>query len=398
MGAFLNLDRQFQGRVRHSEAFWAPSVHGRPGYSLGMVMSDRPEVQTASWPIAVVDVATLASSFVSAVSRLPFRSPWRGPSHPPRNVAVSATRELVRTLLGYASSLPIDEFRSLERVLDGIAGRVLPPFVALQGVTSEPDQLGGVPGVWFRPPPAEGDRHDAEGPRTPGTLVYLHGGGYIGTSPRMYSLFMAHLARVTGCEVFAADYRLAPEFPFPAAVDDVISVITHLKKSGLACEQLLIAGDSGGGGLLGTVLHRMRKEDLGRPAGALLFSPEVSLTLSEDSITDNAPFDVLPWNIPVTPYLHGVDPDDERVDVLLDDVAGWPPTFLVYGADEMFRDAIRELAGKLRSAGVPHVASEVEGMFHVFPFLLPWARESQDVYDRAGSFARSALVPGAWSH
>jgi epsilon-lactone hydrolase len=360
-----------------------------------MVMSDRPEVQTASWPIAVVDVATLASSFVGAVSRLPFRDPWRGPSHPPRNLAVSATRELVRTLLGYASSLPIDEFRSLERILDGIAGRVLPPFVALQGVTSEPDRLGGVPGVWFHPPPGEKDGCDPDVPRSDGTIVYLHGGGYIGTSPRMYSLFMAHLARVTGCEVFAADYRLAPEFPFPAAVDDVVSVIADLQKSGLTCEQLLIAGDSGGGGLLGTVLHRMRRDGLGRPAGALLFSPEVSLTLSEDSITDNAPLDVLPWNIPVNSYLHGVDPDDDRVDALLDDLTGWPPTFLVYGADEMFRDAIRELATKLRSAGVPHVASEVEGMFHVFPFLLPWTRESQDAYDRAGSFVRGVLVDEA---
>jgi monoterpene epsilon-lactone hydrolase len=349
-----------------------------------MVMSDRPEVRTAPWPIAVVDVATLASSFVGALGRYPFRGPWRGPSNPPRNLAVSATRELVRTLLGYASSLPIDEFRSLERVLDGVAGRVLPPFVALQGVVSEPDVIGGVPGVWFRPPP--NDRRPA------GTIVYLHGGGYIGTSPRMYALFMAHLARVTRCAVFAADYRLAPEFPFPAAVDDVIAVIAQLKRQGLMSEELLIAGDSGGGGLLGTVLHRMRKHDLGRPAGALLFSPEVSLTLSEDSITDNAPLDVLPWNIPVNPYLHGIDPDDDRVDVLLDDVAGWPPTFLVYGADEMFRDAIRELANKLRCAGVPYDASEVAGMFHVFPFLLPWARESREVYDRAGSFVRGVLV------
>ena len=313
-----------------------------------MVMSDRPEVQTASWPIAVVDVATLASSFVGALGRLPFRDPWRGPSHPPRNLAVSATRELVRTLLGYASSLPIDEFRALERVLDGVAGRVLPPLVALQGVASEPDEIGGVPGVWFRPSPSPGAPDHEDARRPAGTILYLHGGGYIGTSPRMYSLFMAHLARVTGCAVFAADYRLAPEFPFPAAVDDVISVIAHLRKEGLASDELLIAGDSGGGGLLGTVLDRMRNDDLGRPAGALLFSPEVSLTLSEDSITDNAPLDVLPWNIPVNSYLHGIDPDDDRVDVLLDDVAGWPPTFLVYGGDEMFRDAIRQLAVKLR--------------------------------------------------
>ena len=87
---------------------------------------------------------------------------------------------------------------------------------------------------------------------------------------------------------------------------------------------------------------------------------------------------MLPWNIPVNAYLHGVEPDDERVDVLLDDLTGWPPTFVVYGADEMFRDAIRALVEKLEAAEVPHVALEVEGMFHVFPFLLPWTKESRE--------------------
>jgi acetyl esterase/lipase len=122
-----------------------------------------------------------------------------------------------------------------------------------------------------------------------------------------------------------------------------------------------------------------------------MFSPEVSLTLAEDSVTENAALDVLPWNIPVNSYLHGVDPDDDSVDVLLDDLEGWPPTFVVYGADEMFRDAIRELTRKLRESGVPHFAAEVEGMFHVFPFLLPWAKESRDVYDAAGGFVKSLL-------
>jgi monoterpene epsilon-lactone hydrolase len=353
-----------------------------------MVMSDRPEVRTASWPIAAVDVATLASNFVGAVSRLPFRDPWRGPSYPPRNLAVSTTRELVRSLIGYASSLPIDEFRSLERVLDDVAGRVLPPFVALQGVASQPDRIGGVPGYWFHPTT---NRVGPFGADRRSTIVYLHGGGYIGTSPRMYSLFMAHLARVAGCAVFAADYRLAPEFPFPAAVDDVMSVIEHLKKDGLGCEQLFIAGDSGGGGLLGTVLYRMARDKMGTPAGVLMFSPEVSLTLSEDSVTENAPLDVLPWNIPVNAYLHGVEPDDMRVDVLVDDLGGWPPTFVVYGGDEMFRDAIRILVKNLEAAAVPHVALEVEGMFHVFPFLLPWAKESRDVYRQAGEFVRDII-------
>ena len=136
----------------------------------------------------------------------------------------------------------------------------------------------------------------------------------------------------------------------------------------------------------------MKRDELGRPAGALLFSPEVSLTLSEDSVTANAALDVLPWNIPVDAYLHGVEPDDARVDVLFDDLAGWPPTFVVYGADEMFHDAIRTLVRKLQAAEVPHVGLEVEGMFHVFPFLLPWTKESRDVYRRAGDFVEGILT------
>jgi monoterpene epsilon-lactone hydrolase len=107
---------------------------------------------------------------------------------------------------------------------------------------------------------------------------------------------------------------------------------------------------------------------------------------------DNAPLDILPWNIPVNSYLHGIDPSDDRVDILLDDLSEWPPTFLVYGADEMFRDAIRMLAVKLAAYGVRHETLEVEGMFHVFPFLLPWARESRDVYRQAGVFVRDALA------
>ena len=122
-------------------------------YSVDVVMSDRPEVRTASWPIAAVDVAELASNLVGAIARLPFRDPWRGPGNSARNLVVSTTRELIRSLFGYAASLPIDEFRALERVLDTISGQVLPPFVALEGVSAEKDVLGGVPGIWFRPPP-----------------------------------------------------------------------------------------------------------------------------------------------------------------------------------------------------------------------------------------------------
>lgn len=344
-------------------------------------MASRSEVNVASAPIAVVDAAGLAGAFAAALTRTALRAPWRGPASPLRNIAVATTRESVRSLMGYMTSLPIDEFRALEQALDEISRLVLPPFVKAQGVTMTSGAVGDVPGLWFRRPDRE----------AVATIVHLHGGGYIGTSPSMYSLFMAHLARVTDCEVFVADYRLAPEFPYPAATEDIVAVIRHLVADGVSPDRLIIAGDSGGGGLAGSVLHDCSLHDLGRPAGVVLFSPEVSLVLSEPSVRENAALDVLPWNIPTNPYLHGLDPQDPAVSLLHQDLSKWPPTFLSYGGDEVMRDALRAFAVRLDEAGVEHQTHEVPDMFHVFPFLLPWAAESQLVYRQVRQFVDSIL-------
>lgn len=339
-------------------------------------MGKRPNVKTASAPIAAVDVLGLAGVFTAAVARVPLRLPWRGPSNRLHNMAVASTRELVRSLMGYMTSLPIDEFRSLEMLLDELSRTVLPPFVKAQGVEMTMNDVGGVPGLWFRRP-----KHQSVG-----TLVYLHGGGYIGTSPSMYAVFMAHLARVTHCDVFVADYRLAPEFPYPAATDDIIAIVRQLLNDGLAAERLFMAGDSGGGGLVGSVLHACVLGDLPLPAAVVLFSPEVSLVLKDPSVMENAALDVLPWNVPTNPYLHGLEPDDPAVSLLHQDLSLWPPTFVSYGDDEIFRDAIRTFVERLDAAGIRYEAHEAVGMFHVFPFLLPWARESSRVYDQVGDF------------
>ena len=202
----------------------------------------------------------------------------------------------------------------------------------------------------------------------------------------MYAVFMAHLARVTHCDVFVADYRLAPEFPYPAATDDIVAIVQQLLDEGLPAERLFMAGDSGGGGLVGSVLHACVLDDLPLPAAVVLFSPEVSLVLKDPSVTDNAALDVLPWNVPTNPYLHGLEPDDPAVSLLHQDLSLWPPTFVSYGDDEIFRDAIRTFVERLDAAGIRCEAHEAVGMFHVFPFLLPWARESGRVYDQVGDF------------
>ena len=112
-------------------------------------------------------------------------------------------------------------------------------------------------------------------------MLYLHGGGYIGTSPNMYAFFTAQVCRQTGCAVFVADYRLAPEFPYPAGAEDASAVFEGDAPLGIPCERIFLAGDSGGGGLANTVLLEDPRRRAGAPAGLVLFSPEVDLRLDE---------------------------------------------------------------------------------------------------------------------
>lgn len=348
-----------------------------------MVMGDRPEVKTASGPVTALDASLLAQQLVVALARVPFRQPLTGPSSKPANLAISVTREVLRSFIGYAASLRIPEFRSLEVVLDNICSVVLPPVVRAFQVDGRSAELGGVPGILYVP----------RGVDPVGVVLYLHGGGYIGTSPRMYAAFTAQLCRETECAMFVADYRLAPEFPYPAAAEDASAVYRDLMGRGVPPERILIAGDSGGGGLANTVLLASPERiDPIRPAGLVLFSPEVDLRLDEPSVTENAESDILPWNIPTASYLHGADATSASLDPLNADVSAFPPTFVCWGGDEMFRDPIRRYVGRLQAAGVPTTAREHEGMFHVFPILMPWADSSRSVFSSLREFVHKLVA------
>lgn len=341
-----------------------------------MVMAQRPGVARSSWPIATTDLVGLAGQMLTAMVRVPFRSPFAGEGSRPHNLAVAVTRETIRSFMGYASSLPIDEFRSIELVLDDLCRWAMPPVVRSLGADAEPETIAGVPGIWYRP-------RDVA-PR--GTILYLHGGGYIGTSPRMYAAFTSWLARQTRCEIFVADYRLAPEFPFPAGLEDAVLVFEALLHRGVDPARLFIAGDSSGGGLASTLLYVDEKVSHRQIAGVLLFSPEVDLRLDQPSVSENAGKDILPWNIPTSAYLHGRDPGAAYVSAVDQDTAGWPPAFVAYGHDEMFRDSIRQFVEHLQTAGVETVGLEEPGMFHVFPILMPWAEASRRVFRAVTTF------------
>ena len=351
-----------------------------------MVMGRRPEVKTASRPVAALAIAGLAGQLAAALVSVPFRRPWRGPAGTLHNVGVSVTRTVLRSFIGYATSLPIPEFRSVEILIDDICRVALPPFLRGLGVTPRDVELGGVPGIEYRPRD-EADRS---------TILYLHGGGFIGTSPSMYAAFTGWIARETACRVVVPDYRLAPEFPFPASLSDAVSVYEALLAAGIPAQRLFVAGDSGGGNLATSMTFEARRRRLPWPAGLILFSPELSLTLDEPSITENADRDILPWNIPVRPYLHGLDPHDTRVSPVDADLQGFPPTFVAFGGEEMFRDPIRRFIERMERAGVDVSAIEEPDMFHVFPILMPWADASGRVYRAVGSFVRKRIDAGAF--
>jgi monoterpene epsilon-lactone hydrolase len=348
-----------------------------------MVMGHRPGVKRASWPITVTDLMGLAGQFATAMARVPFRRPWSGEGNLPHNLAVALTRETIRSFMGYSSSLPIAEWRSVEVVLDDLSGMILPPLVRSVDVAQQAATVAGVPGIWYRP--KNGD--------VQGTILYLHGGGYVGTSPRMYALFIAWICRRTRCEIFVADIRLAPEFPFPADLEDAALVMEALLVGGVEPSKLFVAGDSSGGGLVSSLIYSMVSTHHRPIAGAILFSPELDLVLDEPSITSNADRDILPWNIPTASYLHGLDPDSSPVSALDQDVSKWPPTFISYGGDEMFRDSIRRFVVNLDHADVDVLALEEPGMFHVFPILMPWAEGSRRVYRAVGEFVDSHVGP-----
>jgi acetyl esterase/lipase len=252
----------------------------------------------------------------------------------------------------------------VRRVLSG--GKLPVPA----GVSFHDDVVGGIKGEWV------------SGQGTPkATLLYLHGGGYFACSPRSHRPITSAYAQ-NGFSLFVPDYRLAPEHPFPAAIEDAEAAWNGLLSAGHAADELTVSGDSAGGGLTLALLLTLRDKGAPLPAAAALLSPWTDLAATGASIRGNARREAMFTESGIRTcsqlYLAGQDPKNPLASPVYADLKGLPPLLIHAGDREMLRDDSTRLAERARAAGVSvelRIWPVVPHVWHLAQFV-PESRES----------------------
>lgn len=222
-------------------------------------------------------------------------------------------------------------------------------------------------------------------------LVYFHGGGYRICSARAYRAHGSQLAAACHARVLLVDYRLAPEHPFPAGIEDVVAAYRGLLAEGLDPSRIVIAGDSAGGGLTMATLISLRDAGVPLPAAGVCLSPWVDLTLTSASITERAALD--PWigkaglALMVQCYLGDGDPQRPLASPILADLHGLPPLLILVGTAEVLHDDAATLAARAQAAGVAVTFEAWEEMIHVWP-MFPNLPEAHEAVAKVGRFVR----------
>jgi len=255
------------------------------------------------------------------------------------------------------------------------------------GVVYEEGNAGGIPGWWCRPANSATDA----------AILYLHGGAYVLGSARADRHLAGQLAARSGAVAFVAEYRLAPEHPFPAAVDDAIAAYHGLAAEGFTA--IALAGDSAGGGLALATLTLMvaesRRGTISPPRGAAVMSPWTDLALTGNSHVTRAEADPLLTRDSLASaarmYLGAHDPLDPKASPLYAEMAGFPPVRLHVGEDEILLDDSLRYAERLTKSGVEAEVHVWEGMTHVFPSSVGTLAASESALNDLGAFLHQIL-------
>lgn len=254
-----------------------------------------------------------------------------------------------------------------------LARRILrpDPYTVPATVRVSPAQMSGIPGEWV-------ESQDISS----GVLLYLHGGGYFGCSAETHRSITASFA-MHGFRVFAPNYRLAPENPFPAALDDAVSVYRRLLADGHSPQRLVVAGDSAGGGLALSLMLVLRAANTPLPVAAALLSPWTDLAATGESVRTNARRCAIFDGPAIAPtarlYLGNADPRNPLASPLYADLVGLPPLLIHVGANETLRDDSTRLAEKARAASVSvdlKIWPVVPHVWQLAPHRIPEGRQS----------------------
>ncbi len=223
-------------------------------------------------------------------------------------------------------------------------------------------------------------------------ILHLHGGGYVGAFKKNYHRVAGYYSEVShGMDVYSLDYRVAPEFPFPAAVQDAVDAFHYILAQGIKADHIFIGGDSAGGGL-GLALSMYLRDEKGMiPAGLILMSPWADTSASGPSYTENTEIDPVFGGsrsalIFENPYAMDADKQNPMLSPAFGDFAGLPPMLVQTGTDEMLLSDSETVAEKAKNSGVKIRYTKYEGMFHVFQMAGPIMEESSRAWTEVGKF------------
>ena len=258
-------------------------------------------------------------------------------------------------------------------------------FENLDGIDTQAVDADGVPAEWVTAPNADADK----------ALLYLHGGGYVTGSIASHRGMAANLSRSTGCRALIIDYRLAPEHPYPAQLEDAYTAYRWLLDSGFDASSIIVAGDSAGGGLTVATLVAARDSRDPLPAAGVCISPWVDMEGIGDSMTTKAGEDPMVTRAGLLEmaslFLSGSNPRYPLAAPLYAELAGLPPLLIIVGTAEVLLDDAVRLHEKALAAGVDSVLEKWDEMVHIWPWFAPFLPEGQAAIERIGEFAQSKL-------
>jgi acetyl esterase/lipase len=253
-------------------------------------------------------------------------------------------------------------------------------------VSAHKAPIASVPAQWLRPAGASDEK----------LLLYWHGGAYMVGSSRSHKPLVSHIASAAGVQAVIPEYRLAPEHRYPAAIDDAVRVYRQLLDDGFLPSNIVVAGDSAGGGLTVAMLLALREAAVPLPRATVLLSPWLDLTSKGESMRTRRDRDPLfnPDDIPlvVTQYCDDVQLREPRVSPVYANAAGLPQTLIQVGDDEVLLSDSERFTANLRKADVPVTLDVWPNMWHVWQMFVGLMPESRLANIKLGHFIRNVLT------